>query len=209
MKRRYLSRINFQALSVAVILGGTQWAYAGAVRYQPQDIASDCVTVWEQGLSSCDRHPDTYVVVRKKARALAWCESGRLVKVFEVGLGFSPSGDKQQEGDGQTPLGTFYIPRRLPASQFYRAFLISYPDKEDAEQGRRRGAISSWQYNAIVEAQDKCREPPQKTSLGGFIEIHGRGGATDWTLGCVAINDTEIDQLWRTLDVGDTVVILP
>ena len=101
-------------------------------RFQPESLAADCLKAWERGLSPCDTTPDTYVIIRKSTRALAWCESGRLVKVFETGLGFSPDGDKKREGDGRTPIGTFYIPRRIPSSQFHRAFLISYPDVEDA-----------------------------------------------------------------------------
>ena len=184
-------------------------ALADGSRFQPEFSAADCLKAWERGLSPCDTTPDTYVVIRKSTRALAWCESGRLIKVFEMGLGFSPDGDKQREGDGRTPIGTFYIPRRLPSSQFHKAFLISYPDVEDANQAMSRGSISRWQHRSILEAHAECREPPQQTSLGGLIEIHGQGGRSDWTLGCIAIDNAAIDKLWRTLDVGDSVVILP
>jgi len=189
------------------LLGRT--SLAETPRFRADELATDCLKYWEEGLSPCDTTPDTYVVIRKSARAMAWCESGRLIKVFEAGLGFSPTGDKAREGDGQTPLGTFYIPRRIPSSQFYRAFLISYPDIEDADQALKRGSISAWQHRSVVEAQKACREPPQQTSLGGLIEIHGEGGSSDWTLGCVAVDNSAIDQLWRTLDVGDSVIIVP
>ena len=183
-------------------------AYADTPRYRADEMATDCIKSWEEGLSRCDTTPDTYVVIRKSARALAWCESGKLMKVFETGLGFAPSGDKKREGDGQTPLGTFYIPRRIPSSQFYRAF-NQLPDIDDANDALKRGSISAWQHRSIVQAQKECREPPQTTSLGGLIEVHGDGGSSDWTLGCIAVDNTAIDQLWRTLDVGDSVIILP
>ena len=184
-------------------------AYAETPRFRADEMATDCLKYWEEGLSRCDSSPDTYVIIRKSARALAWCDSGKLMKVFEAGLGFAPVGDKEREGDGQTPLGTFYIPRRIPSSQFYRAFLISYPDIEDADEALKRGSISAWQHRSVVKAQQECREPPQQTSLGGLIEVHGHGGTSDWTLGCVALDNSAIDQLWRTLDVGDSVIILP
>ena len=184
-------------------------AKAQTSRFSPESVASDCLKYWEEGLSPCDSKPDTYLVIRKSARAVAWCESGRLMRVFEAGLGFSPNGDKEREGDGETPLGTFYIPRRIPASQFYRAFLISYPDQGDADKALERGTISAWQHRSILQAQKECREPPQNTSLGGLIEVHGSGGKSDWTLGCVAIDNSEIDRLWQTLDVGDSVIIVP
>jgi len=203
--RRALSLVCF---GVLMGLLGTK-AQAESTRFRADELATDCTKYWEEGLSPCDKTPDTYVVIRKSARAMAWCESGRLVKVFETGLGFAPKGDKEREGDGQTPLGTFYIPRRIPSSQFYRAFLISYPDIQDANNALKRGSISAWQHRSVVEAQEECREPPQQTSLGGLIEIHGEGGTSDWTLGCIAVDNDAIDQLWRTLDVGDSVIILP
>ena len=203
-------RTAYLLVALGFALGlASQGAYADSARYQPESSAADCLKIWEQGLSPCDTTPDTYVVIRKGSRSLAWCESGRLMKVFETGLGFSPEGDKEREGDGRTPVGTFYIPRRVPASQFYRAFLISYPDSKDAEQALKRGSISRWQHQSIVKAHEECREPPQRTSLGGLIEIHGEGGKSDWTLGCIAIDNPAVDKLWRTLDVGDSVVILP
>ena len=203
-------RTAFALVALGLTLGlASQHTYAENPRFQPESLAAECLKAWDQGLSPCDTSPDTYVVIRKSTRALAWCESGRLVKVFKTGLGFSPEGDKEREGDGRTPTGTFYIPRRIPSSQFHRAFLISYPDVDDANQALNRGSISRWQHRSIVQAQSECREPPQQTSLGGLIEIHGEGGQSDWTLGCVAIENEAIDKLWRTLDVGDTVVILP
>ena len=197
-------------VAFGLILGLTsRSALADSARFQPESLAADCLKAWERGLSPCDTTPDTYVIIRKSTRALAWCESGRLVKVFETGLGFSPDGDKEREGDGRTPIGTFYIPRRIPSSQFHRAFLISYPDVEDANLGDEPRKHQSMATSFYHQAHSECREPPQQTSLGGLIEIHGQGGKSDWTLGCIAIDNTAIDKLWRTLDVGDSVVILP
>jgi hypothetical protein len=170
--------------------------------------APDCLAAWEAGLSSCDTVPDDYVVVSKHARNLALCQGGNLVANFSIGLG-GPVGDKQREGDRKTPEGVFYVARLVDPSSYYLAFLISYPDQGDADRGLASGLIDQAAHDAIVAAQEQCREPPQDTALGSLIEIHGWGGDSDWTLGCVAIANSAMDQLWAAMAVGDTVVIKP
>lgn len=171
----------------------------------------DCLNAWGtggSGLSHCDAVLDDYVVVNKSKRNLALCNAGILVSSFRAGLGFTPVGDKVETGDGKTPEGVFYISRLHPTSSYYKAFVVSYPDKEDAARGLADGLITQSEKDQIDAAQNSCTEPPA-TALGSLIEIHGNGGTADWTWGCVAIEDSEIDLLWSVLDVRDTVVILP
>lgn len=177
--------------------------------WDPSVGSSDCNNAWHAGLSPCDSTPDDYIVINKTARNMALCQSGNLVDNYNVGLGFAPLGDKQQEGDGKTPEGVFYIPRLVPNSSYYKAFLLSYPDSADAARGLNSGLISQAQHDNIVSAQGNCTEPPQNTPLGGLIEVHGMGGGQDWTLGCIAIENLEVDVLWSTLGVDDTIVVLP
>jgi L,D-peptidoglycan transpeptidase YkuD (ErfK/YbiS/YcfS/YnhG family) len=185
------------------------WPDPAAPNWNASQGAADCTAAWSAGLHACDTTPDDYVVVRKSARNLALCNRGALVGNFNVGLGFDPIGDKEQEGDGRTPEGVFYIPRVIPQSSFYKAFLISYPDAADATRGLNAGLITTAERNAITSAQTSCTEPPQQTGLGGLVEIHGNGGGSDWTWGCVAIEDTQIDQLWSVLGTRDTIVVYP
>src|SRR5437867_13286330 len=104
-------------------------------------------------LSPCDVTKGAYVVVHKSARNMALCSSGSLVANFSVGLGFSPVGDKEREGDGKTPEGVFYIARVIASSQYYKAFLVSYPDDADDDRGVTAGLISTPQHDAIYAAQ--------------------------------------------------------
>lgn len=164
--------------------------------------ASDCSPYAAQ--ASTD-----FVVVTKHLRRITLCQGATARGSYCVGLGSAPVGDKEREGDRRTPEGVFYIPRRLPTSQYYKAFLISYPDASDAARGLSQGIITQAEYNAIIAAQNARTEPPQNTGLGGLVEIHGNGSGADWTWGCVAADDTTIDVLWPVLGVGDTVVILP
>jgi murein L,D-transpeptidase YafK len=114
-----------------------------------------------------------------------------------------------REGDGRTPEGRFRVSGRIPKSQFYKAFLLSYPEVEDAERGLRDGIVSASQAEAIRLAHEEGRPPPHDTPLGGLVEIHGSGSGSDWTLGCVAMDDEAIDELWGIVRVGTWVEIRP
>ena len=148
-----------------------------------------------------------FVVVTKSMRRLALCSGSTLVQTYCVGLGSSPVLDKEREGDRRTPEGIFYMPRRIPNSSYYKAFLLSYPDSDDASRGFASGLITRSERDAINAAQAARREPPQQTNLGGLIEIHGRGSSSDWTWGCIAMDDAAIDVLWGVLQVGDNIVV--
>lgn len=150
-----------------------------------------------------------FVVVTKHSRRLTLCRGATAVGSYCVGLGTVPVGDKEREGDRKTPEGVFYIPRKIPNSEYYKAFLISYPDSADAQRGYAAGLITAAERDAIIAAQNAQSEPPQNTNLGGLIEIHGNGSGQDWTWGCIAADDSTIDVLWPTIDVGETVVVLP
>lgn len=181
-------------------------------RWDPSVGNADCNAAWGKGgdkLSPCDKTPDDYLVVHKSKRNTALCKSGKLVRNFRAGLGFSPSGAKEKEGDGKTPEGVFFVPRLMPSSEYHRAFLISYPSRDDATRGLAAGLISASERNAIISAHDACKEPPQYTSLGGLIEINGGGSNDDWTAGAIAVEDADIDEMWKAIEVGDTVVVLP
>lgn len=134
---------------------------------------------------------------------------GTTILSFAVGLGFDPTGDKVRSGDGRTPEGAFVVTRTLPQSQFYKAFLLSYPEIRDADRGERTGLIDAATASRIRDAHRRHAPPPHDTALGGLIEIHGRGAASDWTLGCVALDDDVIDLLWPVVGVGTKVEIRP
>jgi murein L,D-transpeptidase YafK len=136
------------------------------------------------------------VLVHKAARRLELYRGGVLLKSFAVSLGSHPEGPKQQEGDGRTPEGEYRIDYRKADSAFYRALHISYPSPEDAAAARSRGV-----------------DP------GGLVMIHGmKNGLSpraeqrlpaDWTDGCIAVMDWEMDEIWRDVPDGTTIVITP
>ena len=149
------------------------------------------------------------IVVHKAARKLELFSDQTLLRTYRVGLGFTPVADKKREGDGATPEGEFYVFVKNNRSAYYLSLGVSYPNAEDAERGLRDGLISKKQYDAILEAIRKKAGPPQYTKLGGLIYIHGNGAGSDWTWGCVALENEDIKELYDAVSVGTPVTILP
>ena len=147
------------------------------------------------------------IVVTKSKRLLRLYSAGKVVKEYRVGLGLSPAEDKIKAGDRRTPEGEFYICRKNSQSKFYLSLELSYPNKKHADRGLRDGLISRSQYNQIVSALEQKRVPPQNTHLGGEIFIHGNGSGNDWTWGCVALEDKDVQELFDAVLVGTPVVI--
>lgn len=125
----------------------------------------------------------TQVIVQKDERRLFLMHHNKVLKTYPVELGFAPQGHKQFEGDGKTPEGFYYIDRRNPNSKFHLSLGISYPNDEDRARAEALG---------------------QKP--GGDIFIHGQKslfdrGEGDWTWGCIAVTNDEIEDIYAM--VGD------
>ena len=149
------------------------------------------------------------IVVYKKDRKLEFYSNQTLLRTYRVGLGFSPVADKQREGDGATPEGDFYVFVKNNKSAYYLSLGISYPNDEDAARGLRDGLITKTQHDSIVNAIRKKVAPPQYTKLGGLIYIHGHGAKSDWTWGCVALENADMKELYDAVSIGTPVTIKP
>lgn len=149
------------------------------------------------------------IVVKKAKRKLELWDGSALVAVFPVGLGFAPEGHKQAEGDGRTPEGDYYVCVRNRSSRFYLSLGVSYPNKADAKAALDDGRIDRRTYERIADAIDAKERPSWSTPLGGEIMIHGHGSASDWTLGCVAVDNAVMDILFAACPLGTPITILP
>ena len=149
------------------------------------------------------------IVVYKSARKLEFYSGQTLLRTYRIGLGFNPVADKQREGDGATPEGEFYVFVKNNKSAYYLSLGISYPNVEDADRGLRDGLITKEQHRAILDAIKNKKAPPQYTKLGGLIYIHGNGASRDWTLGCVALENQDMKELFDAVTVGTPVTIKP
>ena len=138
------------------------------------------------------------IVVLKGERRLVLMNGDSVLKIYRVALGRYPQGRKVKQGDAKTPEGTYTIDYRLDTgrSNFYRALHISYPNAHDVAQARSMGV-----------------DP------GGQIMIHGLPNEwsarqvghpeLDWTQGCIALTNREMDEIWRMVNDGTTVEIHP
>lgn len=147
------------------------------------------------------------IVVTKSKRLLQLYSGSEVVRKYRVGLGLSPVEDKIRTGDRRTPEGEFYICMKNAHSQFYLSLEISYPNQKHADRGLRDGLITRAQHSQILSALNRKRVPPQNTRLGGELFIHGRGSQSDWTWGCVALDDRDIRELFDAAPVGTPVII--
>jgi len=134
------------------------------------------------------------VRVSKSERRMTLVSGGTIIRSYAIALGSDPVGDKQQEGDGRTPEGRYTIKGRNAASAFHLSLKISYPDPSD------RAAAAA-----------------QGVSPGGDIFIHGTPNwwifpgrpPGDWTRGCIAVTDDEIEEIWRLVPDGTPIEIRP
>lgn len=165
------------------------------------------VMPWEN--SELPKMENPRIVIKKAERKLQIFDGEKLVKTYAIVLGFAPVGDKEQEGDGKTPEGEFYIFTKNPNSKFFLSIGVSYPSFDDAKRGLDGGLISREEHDQIVEAINNKKMPLQNTKLGGEIYIHGGGTITDWTEGCVALRNEEMREIFDAIPVGTSVRIEP
>ena len=149
------------------------------------------------------------IVVKKHDRQLELFDGEKLIKTYKIGLGFAPEGDKEKQGDGKTPEGDFYVFVKNPKSNFYLSLGLSYPAADDAEHGLKAKLITQKQHDQIVKAIKNKQTPLQNTKLGGEIYIHGGGSASDWTLGCIALENEDIKEIFEVVSAGINVKIKP
>jgi murein L,D-transpeptidase YafK len=147
-------------------------------------------------LAAQDTEKVDRIVIEKSKRTLTLRHGTKILKTYNVALGGQPVGAKDRQGDHKTPEGIYSVDAKNPNSQFYKALHISYPNQADRANARRLGV-----------------------NPGGDVEIHGLGakwgwiGAkhhlTDWTDGCIALTNEEIDEIYPQIKVGTPVEIRP
>src|SRR6185295_12267747 len=180
-------------------------AGCGVVVCPSMDLTRETVAPQRSTLKLPLKNP--LIVVTKSKRRLVLYSDGAVVRTYKVGLGLNPVPDKVRQGDRATPEGEFYVFTKNDKSAFYLSLGISYPNVEDAERGLRDGLISRAQHDAIVKAIKRKAKPPQNTALGGDIYIHGNGASSDWTWGCVALENEDMRELFDSVQVGTQVAI--
>lgn len=160
---------------------------------------------------------DARLVVRKAGRAVELYSGDVKLKTYAAALGGRPTGPKRVRGDERTPEGEYYLIRHVSPS-FGPCFYIAYPNAQDAEEGVRRGIVSKAEKAAILAKLRSKGIPPKGTALGSLILLHGTKDRTeacltdtDWTLGCVALDNPHIVELLHAIapNTHPPITILP
>lgn len=149
------------------------------------------------------------IVISKGQRRLVLYAGEKVLRTYRIALGRHPTGDKTREGDGRTPEGEYYLTHKNRDSKYYLSLGLSYPNAGDAARGLADGVITQTQHDAIVGAIERKERPPWDTALGGEVFIHGGGATRDWTVGCIALDDEGIRELFEAIEVGTPVIIEP
>lgn len=168
-----------------------------------------CVAlIWCGALPAADLAAPRIEVFKAK-RELRLYDGDQLCKTYRVALGTNPIPPKEHEGDRATPEGSYFICYKNPESKFHLSLAINYPNAADAKRGLKDGLISRGEYDEIVQAAAGQTIPPWNTKLGGEIFVHGHGSSPDWTLGCIALENSDIEELYRLVPVGTPITIYP
>ena len=161
---------------------------------------------------------DLVVFVEKSANKMTVFYQGKPLKSFLCVSGVNTQGDKQRQGDNRTPEGKFFVTdkERLNDDPYLgRKWIgLSYPDPAHAQIAVADDLISMSQYQEIISANEQKVQPPQDTLLGGWIGIHGgREDLTkekiNWTEGCIALQDKDLEELYQIVQYGTMIVIVP
>ncbi|MEQ1513620.1 MAG: L,D-transpeptidase family protein [Lysobacteraceae bacterium] len=150
--------------------------------------AAPAHAAWPPALAPAPQRADE-IRVDKSERRMELLRGGKVIKTYRILLGDAPVGHKHQQGDERTPEGRYSITFRNDKSRFHLSLRISYPNDADRAQARARGI-----------------DP------GGDIMIHGStppGYSRDWTDGCIALTNQQIEEVWRLVPVGTPIQIDP
>lgn len=136
------------------------------------------------------------IVVIKNKRVMMLLKDGEIMKIYRVSLGKNPDGHKNQEGDKRTPEGNYFIASRNQHSKYYLALNISYPNELDIQNAKKNGVSAG--NNIAIHGLPKDME-----ELGKF---HRR---MDWTDGCIAVTNQEMEEIWNLVADGTRIEIKP
>jgi murein L,D-transpeptidase YafK len=165
------------------------------------------------GISLAD--PDIWLLVDTEKLSMEVKKGDKTLAVMQnIAIGRNGAGEKNTRGDDITPVGNYRIGWINQNSSFRKFFGLTYPNIEHADTALKKGTIDLSTYENIARAHFNGQIPPQNTDLGGQIGIHGLGSANlsihrsmNWTHGCIALTNDQIDQLSQWVEKGTLVTV--
>jgi len=158
---------------------------------------------------------ETWLLIDTETRTLQLWDGETVLRTFEnIAIGSGGASHHRSMGDQATPLGTFRISSIRKETRYHRFFALNYPALDDARRAFARGQITEADLEAIRRAHEQGLEPPSSTPMGGNIGIHGLGAGDprihedfNWTDGCIALTNEQVDELAEWVRPRMTVII--
>jgi murein L,D-transpeptidase YafK len=145
--------------------------------------------------------PINEVHVYKSERRLHLLSGSHIVRSYDMRLGFDPIGHKVKEGDGKTPEGRYVIDWRNPNSQFYKSLHISYPNATDIAKAKQLGVSPGG--DIMIHGSASTKQLKRLPQLMDYLP------KDDWTWGCIAVRNVDMDEIWKLVDNGTPIEIYP
>jgi murein L,D-transpeptidase YafK len=156
---------------------------------------SDCASAGPRFLTY-DGPEVTSLVVNKSARKMYLLHHEHVLREYDVDLGFAPNGTKTKRGDGRTPEGSYLIDRRNPRSRYHLSLGISYPNSQDVAQAKAAGVDPGG--DIFIHGQPNLRS-----------ELKRAKKTPDWTAGCIAVKNNEIEEIYAMVNQGTLITLRP
>ena len=196
MARPILRRLTVLVL-LAAILAAAYWAWQRYHVLLPSVPSQKTTAVkinWQQVVID-------EVRVYKAQRQVQVLQKGVVIKTYAMRLGFAPIGHKTTEGDGKTPEGSYTLDWRNPNSLFYKSLHISYPNANDTAQAQARGVSAGG--DVMIHGSSNLPQGKPQQALYDYLPRE------DWTHGCVAVSNQDMDELWANVKNGTKIGIYP
>ena len=149
-----------------------------------------------RGRAAAAPPPVDLVVVYKSRKVMQLLTGDQVTRSYQIALGRNPLGHKQQAGDCRTPEGCYLVDSHRGASRFHKALHLSYPNSRDLATAKKRGVSPGGEI--MIHGLPKGYED--------LAEVHSR---RNWTKGCIAVSNDEIDEIWRLVADGTRIIIKP
>ena len=195
-------KMSLGIFSLMIIALGITYAYFKYNRYLPTLDQSQATTLSQLEIEKIRAQtPITLIRVFKAKRALELLHDDQVIKTYSMRLGFDPIGHKVKEGDGKTPEGRYVIDWRNPQSAFYKSLHISYPNEEDKAKAAALGVSAGG--DIMIHGSATTSQVNKLPALMDYFPRH------DWTWGCIAVRNTDMDEIWLLVKNGTPIEIFP
>ena len=172
-------------------------------RYLPTlDASIQVASLSEQEIATIRRTtPITHLDVHKAKRIVQLMHQEQIIRTYPMRLGFDPIGHKVKEGDGKTPEGEYSLDWRNPKSAFYKSFHVSYPNAQDQATAKSLGVSAGG--DIMIHGSATTSQVEKLPSMMDYLPRN------DWTWGCIAVRNVDIDEMWKLVDDHTRIRIYP